>query len=156
VALVTLASCGGSQSTPVVPSIAPTPTPAIVLASGELAIRRGAYVDFDTGTVFPANSPDAEVLFYLDTSPSMLVWGGLIDRNGARLGLLGRSPPPGKAGCSAVGATDQTANVEVARLPVGTYLCVRTTLNRYSQVRVVTEAGPSAGPILGLAFETYQ
>lgn len=96
------------------------------------------------------------MVFYVDTSAGMSVWGGLLVRNGAALGIFGRNLPPGKAGCSAAGVTGSNANVEVARLTAGTYLCIRTTQNRYSQVRIVTEAGPSAGPNLGLAVETYQ
>ncbi len=156
VVLVTLTGCGGSQSNPTTPTAAPTPTPAIVVASGELAVSRGSYIDVDSATLVTASSPDADLFFYVDTSPSMSIWGGLLVRNGAGLGIFGRSLPPGKAGCSVAGATGLNANVEVARLTAGTYLCIRTTSNRYSQVRIVTEAGPSAGPILGLAVETYQ
>lgn len=155
VALVTLAGCGGSQSNPTTPTAAPTPTPAIVVASGELAVSRGSYIDVNSATLVTASSPDADLFFYVNTSPSMSILGGCLSRNGAGLGIFGRSLP-GKAGCSVAGATGLNANVEVARLTAGTYLCIRTTSNRYSQVRIVTEAGPSAGPILGLAVETYQ
>jgi hypothetical protein len=155
---MTLAGCGGAQSGPTTPTAAPTPTPTppVVVASGELSLLQGSFIDFDGGAVVSATSPDADVVFYSDTSASGSVWGGLLVRNGALLGIFGRGLPPSKAGCSAVGATGPNANVEVARLTAGTYLCVRTTLNRYSQVRIVTEAGPSAGPLLVIAFETYQ
>ncbi|MBP9945754.1 MAG: hypothetical protein KBH14_05115, partial [Vicinamibacteria bacterium] len=43
VVLVTMTGCGGSQSNPTTPTAAPTPTPAIVVASGELAVSRGSY-----------------------------------------------------------------------------------------------------------------
>jgi len=158
VALVTLAGCGGSQSSPTTPTVVapPTPTPTPTVASGELRLIRGSWIDFDTGALVSSTSPDADILFYADTSASMLVWGGLLVRNGALMGIFGRDAAPGKAGCSVTGATDANANIEVARLTAGTYLCIRTIQNRYSQAKVVIAAGPSTGEQLVLAFETYQ
>lgn len=130
------ARTGGFECTPrirVTPVPIPLPTPAPVTHStGPLSVQQTYLFDLDNGTVGSAGDiwihaiTDAQIFY----EPS----------GGAQMAVGDRSNR-GFAGCSS--ATYSAARVNIRRVPVGSYVCVRTNEGRISQFRV---NGVSEGP----------
>jgi len=151
-------STSTSTSTPTPPP-SPTPThtftpsptytshpPPVTHSTGLLDIPQTFTVDLDEGVI--AAGADSDIWFEAVTAIERYV----TSRNGATIAIVGTSSV-GRDGCAA--APLSTSRIHVNNLPVGTYVCVRTNLGRYSQFRVNAPIGPSPGT-LSIGYTTWE
>lgn len=116
-------------------------------STGPLEIPQTYTADLDNGTVGGAG-PNYDIWFQAVTAAELY----LAPANGAALGIGNRSNR-GYAGCS---TADYTANrVALNQMPVGSYICVRTSQGRVSQFRVNNISGGSP-KTLSLGYTTWQ
>jgi len=135
------ARTGGFECTPrvrITPVPLPAPTPGVVTpapvthSTGPLSVQQTYLFDLDNGAVGSSgdiwiHAVNATQIYY---EPS----------GGAQMAVGDRSNR-GFAGCSS--ATYSTSRVHINRVPVGSYVCVRTNEGRISQFRV---NGVTSGP----------
>src|SRR3972149_6876934 len=103
--------------------------------TGSMSIPQTYAFDLNNGAV--GSSPGADLWFEADTATLLY----LTPRNGARL-WVGERNNRGKDGCAA-GTHYTTSRVSLADLPVGSYVCVRTSEGKVSQFRVNSLSGAS-------------
>jgi hypothetical protein len=138
-----------SQSALTGPSATETTTPTEdVLLQGTLSVPQGSFADLKAGLVSPGWDPSADIWFEVETDTLRF----LVAVNDVTLARVGTSPP-GKAGCA--NRALSLGGINVDQLAVGTYVCVRTTSGRFSQVRVADGPGPTPG-VLTIDFITYR
>lgn len=144
------ARTGGFECTPRVrltplPIPVPRPVPvAAIYSQGAGVIRQTYMFDFDNGA---ETSAGADLWFHAITNTELY----LEPRNGARL-ALGDGSERGFAGCSS--ASFSTARIPLASVPVGTFVCVRTSDNRIGQFRMNAISGSPR--VLTVQFTTWQ
>ncbi len=102
--------------------------------------------DLDRGSVGARG--EADIWFEAETRDLLYI----TPRNGAVLGVGDRSNR-GYSGCSA--ARYSSARVSLRDIPVGSYVCVRTNENRFSQFRVnaISAGSPKT---LSIGYTTWQ
>lgn len=133
----------------------PLPTPQqpaprqgqpVTLSTGDLTVRQTYTFDLDRGVV--GQGAIADVWFQAKTAKELY----LTPRNGAAMSVSG-TRNRGMAGCSK--ARYSSDSLPLARLPTGTYICVRTSEGRISEFRV---NGLSAGSprTLELGYTTWR
>jgi len=147
------ARTGGFDCTPrlrpiPIPRPIPRPLPvpvAEVHAQGVGVIRQTYLFDLDTGAETTAG---ADIWFHAVTNTELYIE----PRNGATLALGDRSER-GFAGCSS--ASYSTTRIPLGSIPVGSFVCVRTSDGHVSQFRM--NAISSASPrVLTIRFTTWQ
>ena len=101
--------------------------------------------DLDAGNV---GSAGADLWFHAVTNAELYIE----PRNGARIAVGDRSNR-GRDGCAS--ASYSTARVELAAIPVGAYVCVRTNEGRISQFRMnnITSGSPKT---LTIGYTTWR
>lgn len=147
------ARTGGFECTPTlrpvpIPRPIPMPRPipvAEVHAQGAGVIRQTYMFDFDTGAERAAG---ADLWFHAVTNTELY----LEPQNGARF-ALGDGSDRGFAGCSS--ASFSTARIPLSSVPVGRYVCVRTSDNRIAQFRMAAISASSPRN-LTVQFTTWQ
>jgi hypothetical protein len=146
------ARTGGFECTPritLTPLPIPIPIPgaasASVHAQGGGVIRQTYMFDLDIGSETAAG---ADLWFQAVTNTELY----LVPQNGARLALGDRSER-GFAGCSS--ASYSNTRIALSSIPVGSFVCVRTSDNRVSQFRL-NAITPSSPRTLTIAFTTWQ
>jgi len=127
-----------------IPGLIPVPSAAVVHAQGTGVVRQTYLFDLDTGA---ETSAGADFWFHAVTNTEMY----LEPRNGARL-ALGDGSDRGHAGCSA--ASFSTAQIPLASVPPGTFVCARTNEGRIRQFRIDAIAGSPR--YITLSFTTWQ
>ena len=110
--------------------------------NADFRVLRQQAVQFLTGI-----ARDSDVWFEVETDTLRY----LVPVHNAILARAGTAAP-GKSGCSSMPLSIGGINVDL--LPVGTYVCVKTTSGRFSQVQVTGGPGLSPG-VLTLDFITY-
>ncbi len=146
------ARTGGFDCTPRVrltpiPLPIPIPRPGMtpaVHAQGGGVVRQTYMFDLDTGAETGAG---ADFWFRAVTATEMYIE----PQNGARLALGDRSER-GFTGCSS--ASFSTARIPLASIPVGSFVCVRTSDDRISQFRM-SAITPSSPRVLTINFTTW-
>jgi hypothetical protein len=141
------ARTGGFECAPRIrlfPIPVPVPATPVVHASGTLSVAQTYVFDLDSGEVGGAG----DLWFEADTAVALFI----TPRGGAQIAVGDRSNR-GYAGCSA--ATFTTTRAPLASLPVGSFVCVRTSEGRISQFRVnaISTASPRT---LTLAYTTWR
>lgn len=127
------------------PELTPvTPSAAVVHVQGVGVVHQTYLFDLDTGA---ETSAGADFWFQAVTSTELY----LAPRNGARL-ALGDGSDRGHGGCSA--ASFSTTRIPLASVPVGTFVCARTSEGHISQFRVDAIAGSPR--TITLTFTTWQ
>ncbi len=122
-------------------------TLACTYRTGSLDIPQTFSADLDEGMVTSGSTSD--IWFEAVTATQRYI----TPRNGAKISNVGTSSV-GYAGC--VSASLSTSRININDLPVGSYVCVRTSAGRYSQFRVNAPAvGPSPGT-LHIGFTTWK
>ncbi len=147
------ARTGGFDCTPTLrpvpiprPIPLPRPTPVAELhAQGGGVIRQTYMFDLDTGAEAAAG---ADLWFQAVTNTELYI----APQNGARLALGDRSER-GFGGCSS--ASYSTSRIALSSIPVGSFVCVRTSDNRISQFRLAA-ISPSSPRVLTIQFTTWQ
>lgn len=114
--------------------------------TGRLEIKQTFQADLDTGTVI--SGAKADIWFQAKTARKRYI----TPRNGALIKIAGRQSV-GREGCAALRLAGNA--IPLDSIPVGTYVCVKTTEGRYSQFRINEQAGPSPGK-LKIGFTTWQ
>ena len=125
---------------------ASTPPPSPVTHStGPVTLRQTYTVNFDNGTI---GGPGTD-LWFQAVNPTRRY---LKPRNGAKIAVGDRSNR-GYAGCKVASYTHH--RVPLAAVPVGSYVCMKTSAGRISQFRVNAVLG---GPVkrLKLGYTTWQ
>jgi hypothetical protein len=115
-------------------------------STGPLRIDQTQTADLDEGRV--GAGAEADIWFHAVTAAERYVE----PQGGAVIALVG-TRSVGRDGCAA--ASLSTARIHVDKLPVGTYVCVRTNKGRYSQFRVNEPIGPSPG-VLVIGYTTWE
>jgi hypothetical protein len=121
------------------------PRPAVVHASGTLSIPQTFQADLDAGTVGGGGTPD---IFFEALTATLRF---LVPQNGAALAIVATGSVD-KSVCTA--APLSTANVPIGSLVAGTHVCVRTSEGRFSELTVISPAGPSPGTLV-VQFTTW-
>jgi hypothetical protein len=127
-------------------AVRPTLFARLAHSQGELAIQQNFTVDLDSGTV--GASSGADVWFQAQTATVRM----LTPRSPATLAFAG-AQAPGQAGCANM-ALSQTS-IPLERLGPGTFVCVKTSDGRLSQIEILTPAGRSPGT-LKVRYITWQ
>lgn len=138
-ALAIAASSGGAAPAPV-----PAPTP-VTYSTGPIKLKQTYTADFDNGNV---GGPGADLWFQAATPSKRF----LTPRNGAKL-AVGDKSNRGYAGCSVASYSSQ--KVRLFKVPVGSYVCMKTSAGRISQFRVNAVNG-GAVKTLKLGYTTWQ
>ncbi|GEM_PF-2415953 len=129
------------------PAPAPAPAPApVTFSTGPIKIPQTWAFDLDHGNLGGGANSD---LWFQAVTPVKLF---LKPRNGAKMAVGDRSNR-GFAGCSV--ASYSAARVPIWTLPVGSYVCVKTSQGRISQFRVnkLTAGSPKK---LKIGYTTWQ
>lgn len=113
--------------------------------TGQLSVRQTYTADFDQSST---NSNKADLWFQAETRDLLY----LTPRNGAKIGVGNRSNR-GFAGCSTARYTN--SRVSLRDIPVGAYVCVKTSEGRISQFRMNNISGGSPKTIT-LGFTTFE
>jgi hypothetical protein len=127
------------------PAPAPAPTP-VTFSTGPITLKQTFTADFDHGAVAV---PGADLWFQAVT-PTQLY---LKPRNGAKMAVGNRSNR-GFAGCSAESFSGH--RVPLAAVPVGSYVCMKTSAGRISQFRMNAILGGYNHRRLKLGYTTWQ
>ena len=143
-AVAILAAASGSGATPPPPAPSPAPAP-VTYSTGPILLKQTWSANLDNGAV---GGPGADIWFQA-VNPTQRY---LTPRNGARMAVGDRSNR-GYAGCSA--ASYSSARVNINAIPVGSYVCVRTSAGRISQFRVNAIHG-GAVKKMRLGYTTWQ
>jgi hypothetical protein len=114
--------------------------------TGSMSVPQTYQFDLDTGAV--GSSGGADLWFEAETA-SLLY---LTPQNGARMWVGDRSNR-GREGCAA-GTHYNASRVSLSDLPVGSYVCVRTSAGKVSQFRVNAISGGSP-KTLTIGFTTF-
>jgi hypothetical protein len=114
--------------------------------TGTLSVPQTYSFDLDKGTI--GSSAGADIWFEAETAQALY----LSPRNGARM-WVGNRANRGKDGCAA-GTQYSGARVALSDLPIGSYVCVRTSENKVSQFRMNALSGGSP-KTLTLGFTTF-
>jgi len=126
-----------------------TPTPrrrAVTYSTGPLNVRQTYSFDIDNGRV--TSGRGADIWFRaVDHARRFLV-----PRNGAKIAVGDRSNR-GFAGCRA--ARYSARPVQLRSIPVGSYVCVKTSAGRFSQFRVNAITG-GRNKTLRLGYTTWR
>jgi len=127
------------------PAPAPAPAP-VTFSTGPIKIPQTWAFDLDHGNLGGGANSD---LWFQAVTPVKLF---LKPRNGAKMAVGDRSNR-GFAGCSV--ASYSGARVPIWTLPVGSYVCVKTSQGRISQFRVnkLTAGSPKK---LKIGYTTWQ
>lgn len=127
------------------PAPAPAPAP-VTFSTGPIKIPQTWAFDLDHGNLGGGANSD---LWFQAVTPVKLF---LKPRNGAKMAVGDRSNR-GFAGCSV--ASYSAARVPIWTLPVGSYVCVKTSQGRISQFRVnkLTAGSPKK---LKIGYTTWQ
>ncbi len=120
--------------------------PPVTHATGTLQIPQTWLVDLDEGAL--VSTAEADIWFEAVTATQRYV----TPRNGATIAIVGTTSV-GRDGCMAASLTP--SRIPIGSLPVGTYVCVRTTQGRYSQFRVNAPVGPSPGTLV-IGYTTWE
>lgn len=118
---------------------------ASTFSTGKMSVRQTYTFDIDRGVV--GQGAAADVWFEAKTAKDLF----LTPRNGARMSVSGKRNR-GFAGCSK--ARYSAGNLPLAKLPVGTYICVRTNEGRVGEFRIngITGGSPKT---LTLGYTTW-
>ncbi|PWQ95745.1 hypothetical protein [Leucothrix arctica] len=119
--------------------------PARTLRTGPLVIPQTYLVDLDYGQV---RSQGADIWFQAQTATRRFI----TPRNGATIGIAG-TRSVGRDGCK--NRTLRAIPIPLPRIPVGSYVCVKTNEGRYAQFRVNRAAGASPGN-LHIGYTTWR
>ncbi|HYD89783.1 MAG TPA: hypothetical protein VEA80_20045 [Vitreimonas sp.] len=142
------ARTGGFDCAPrirLVPLPRPTPSPAPATHStGPLSVPQTYVFDLDAGSV----GGEGDIWFQAVTASQLF----LTPRGGAQM-AVGDGSNRGLAGCSA--ASFSATRVALSEIPVGSYVCVRTSEGRISQFRMnaISSGSPKT---LTLGYTTWQ
>ena len=113
------------------PTLKPVPLKPVArpqtFSTGKLDVRQTYTFDLDRGE--QGNNSNTDIWFQAETQSRLF----FVPRNGAGISVGNRSNR-GYAGCSRANFT--TSRIALNRMPVGSYICVRTNENRISQFRV--------------------
>ena len=119
----------------------------VTYRTGHLEIKQTYLADLDGGTTSgPQNQ--ADIWFQAKTATNRFI----TPRNGAKIAVAGNRSI-GKAGCEGLSMTSNS--IRLSRVPVGTYVCVKTNKGRISQFRVNQPVGPSPG-VLKIGYTTWK
>ncbi len=127
---------------PFTPDTPPPPAPPASFQTGRFVLSPGEHADLDDGTKGGAETD----IWYRAAGSGMPA--RIRPIRGAEI-ALGDGSNRGFAGCSEASYTD--APVALWRMPVGTYVCVRTDAGRIAQFRVNARSGSE----LRLGFTTW-
>lgn len=122
------------------------PPPPKVRAQGRLTIKQTFTADLDEGKVGDGGA--ADIWFEADTATRRFV----TPRNNAKIAKVG-TRSVGRDGCAK--AKLGSTRISVSTLPAGTYLCVLTNQGRYSELKVLSNVGPSPGT-LRVSYITWE
>jgi len=114
-------------------------------ASGKNSIKQTWTADLDTNNA-PSNS-GADIWFEAKTRTERYV----TPKNGATIANMG-SKAPGAAGCKKAKLSKSSININ--KLKVNSYICVKTNKKQYSQVKITSLPAPNVGN-LGIQFTTW-
>jgi len=123
---------------------APAPTP-VTYSTGPITLKQTYSANFDNGNV---GGPGADLWFQAATPTKRF----LKPRNGAQM-AVGDKSNRGYAGCSVASYSSQ--KVRLFKVPVGSYVCMKTSSGRISQFRVNAITG-GAVKKLKLGYTTWQ
>lgn len=144
--------CSGGQSAPSVqiepklqvpPPNAQQPAKAVTLSTGGLKVRLSQTFDLDRGVVGQSQGAD----IWLEARTAKDVY--LSPRNGAAMSVSG-GRNRGRDGC--LKGRYSTGKVPLAKLQVGTYICVKTSEKRISEFRI----NGKPGSVLSLGYTTWK
>ena len=127
------------------PAPTPAPTP-VTYSTGPIQLKQTYSADFDHGTV---GTPGADLWFQAVTATQLY----LKPQHGAKIAVGDRSNR-GFAGCSTASYTSH--RVVLAAVPVGSYVCMKTSQGRISQFRMNNIYGPINHRKLALGYTTWQ
>ena len=136
----------GSLGRMAVAMVTVTVNPPVTHSTGLLNIPQTWCADLDEGTVL-CNAAD-DIKFQAVTATERYV----TPRHAATIAIVGTTSV-GRYGCAT--ASLSADRIDVNNLPVGTYVCVKTNLGRYSQFRVNAPIGPSPGT-LSIGYTTWE
>jgi hypothetical protein len=119
---------------------------SVTYRTGPLDIPQTWRADLDSGAV---GSGTADIWFQAATATERYV----TPVNGARIGIYDGGGGIAKQDCATT--PKSTNRIDIVDLPVGTYVCVRTSDSRHAVFRVNTAVGPSPGT-LKIGFTTWQ
>ncbi len=119
---------------------------SVTYRTGPLSIPQTWSADLDNGTV---GSGTADIWFHAVTATQRFVE----PMNGARIGIYSGGGGISKQDCQST--SKSTSRIAVGSLPVGTYVCVRTSDGRQAVFRVNAAIGPSPGT-LEIRFTTWE
>ena len=140
--------CGGNNAS-TGPTLNETNTPTErILLEGSLSVPQTFFADLNAGSVSRGIVPSSDVWFEVETDTLRY----LVPVHNAMLARAGTSAP-GKTGCSSL--TLSIGGINLDQLPIGTYVCTKTTSGRFSQLQITGDPGSSSG-ILTLDFITYE
>lgn len=122
---------------------APQQAGPVTFSTGALSVRQTHLFDLDRGVL--DQRPTADIWFQAKSAQELF----LTPRNGAAMSVSG-ARNRGKAGCA--GGRYSGGSLPLAKLPVGTYICVKTNEKRISEFRI---NGLSKGT-LSLGYTTWQ
>jgi len=122
---------------------APQQAGPVTFSTGALSVRQTHLFDLDRGVM--DQQPAADLWFEAKTAQELY----LTPRNGAAMSVSG-TRNRGKAGCAS--GRYSGGSLPLAKLPVGTYICVKTNEKRISEFRI---NGLSNGT-LSLGYTTWQ
>jgi hypothetical protein len=113
--------------------------------TGTLSVPQTYAFDLDSGAV--GSSPNADLWFEAETSTKLF----LTPQNGARIWVGNRSNR-GREGCNA-GTQYSSTRVPLSDVPVGSYVCAKTSQGKTSQFRISAVTG--SPKTLTLGFTTF-
>ena len=119
----------------------PSPTAGTTRSTGPIALPQTYLANLDNGNV---GSAGADIWYEAVTAVNKFI----TPRNGAKLSISGPSNR-GYAGCSA--ASYSNNKISIWAMPVGTYICVKTNMGRYSEFRL----NGYTGTTMNLGYTTW-
>jgi len=117
------------------PTPKPTPVPDVIVDTN-IDVPQTWLLDVDTGTLSGSATADLWFEAVTETERYFTPW------RGAGIVKVG-STAPGYDRCAS--ATYSTSRIPVSKVPVGSYLCLRTVGGRFSELRLLATIGPSPG-----------
>jgi len=120
------------------------PTPPSTFSTGPILLKQTYQADFDHGNVTPVGAD----LWFQAVTPTKRF---LTPRNGAKL-ALGDGSNRGFAGCKV--ASYSSSRIKLSHVPVGSYVCMKTSAGRISQFRMNAKLG-GAVKKLKLGYTTW-
>jgi hypothetical protein len=121
-------------------------SPPTIHANGLASLNQAYLIDLDAASIVTTSAAD----FWFEAATATKRY--ITPQNGAQIAKMGKNEP-GYLGCK--GASYHSSKIDIKDAPAGTYLCLHTNGDRFSQIYITDAVGPSPGT-LKFKFITWE